>query len=73
MRLLVDFLCRFGWGLAAALAVVPGTATTMVKGLAAAGLVSHRPRYGVQLTAGGRRVALGVLRRHRLKIGRAHV
>ncbi|MFM8734515.1 MAG: hypothetical protein ACKOC8_04895 [Pirellulales bacterium] len=25
MRLLVDFLCRFGWGLAAALAVTPAT------------------------------------------------
>ena len=52
--------------LASALAVVPGTATTMVKSLAAGGLVTHRPRYGVQLTAEGRRVALGVLRRHRL-------
>ncbi|MBL9203360.1 MAG: metal-dependent transcriptional regulator [Opitutaceae bacterium] len=52
--------------LAAALDVVPGTATTMVKALAAEGLVSHRPRYGVRLTAEGRRVALGVLRRHRL-------
>ncbi len=52
--------------LAAALAVVPGTATTMVKALATEGLVSHRPRYGVRLTAEGRRVALGVLRRHRL-------
>ena len=52
--------------LAAALSVVPGTATTMVKSLAAEGLVSHRPRYGVELTAEGRRVALGVLRRHRL-------
>jgi DtxR family Mn-dependent transcriptional regulator len=52
--------------LAAALAVVPGTATTMVKALAADGLVAHRLRHGVQLTPTGRRVALGVLRRHRL-------
>ena len=52
--------------LASALSVVPGTATTMVKALATEGLVSHRPRYGVQLTSEGRRVALGVLRRHRL-------
>ncbi len=52
--------------LAAALEVVPGTATTMVKALAADGLVDHRLRLGVQLTAAGRRVALGVLRRHRL-------
>lgn len=52
--------------LAAALAVVPGTATTMVKALAHDGLVDHRLRLGVRLTAAGRRVALGVLRRHRL-------
>ena len=52
--------------LAGALAVVPGTVTTMVKALAGDGLVEHRPRHGVRLTDAGRRVALGVLRRHRL-------
>ncbi len=52
--------------LAASLEVVPGTATTMVKGLADEGLVEHRPRQGVKLTAAGRRVALNVLRKHRL-------
>lgn len=52
--------------LAASLAVVPGTVTTMVKSLAADGLVQHRPRQGVRLTERGRRLALGVLRRHRL-------
>jgi DtxR family Mn-dependent transcriptional regulator len=52
--------------LSAALSVVPGTVTTMVKALAAEGLVVHRPRHGVKLTTGGRRVALGVLRKHRL-------
>jgi DtxR family Mn-dependent transcriptional regulator len=52
--------------LASALAVVPGTATTMVKALADGGLVSHQPRQGVRLTAEGRRVALNVLRKHRL-------
>lgn len=52
--------------LAAALEVVPGTATTMVKALAAEGLVEHRPRLGVRLSAGGRRLALNVLRKHRL-------
>ena len=36
--------------LSAALAVVPGTATTMVKSLAADGLVLHQPRQGVKLT-----------------------
>jgi len=52
--------------LASALAVVPGTATTMVKSLASEGLVLHRLHHGVKLTAEGRRVALGVLRRHRV-------
>lgn len=52
--------------LASALAVVPGTATTMVKALAGDGFVIHAPRRGVKLTPAGRRLALGVLRRHRL-------
>lgn len=52
--------------LATALEVVPGTATTMVKALADAGLVIHEPRRGLRLTAPGRRLALNVLRKHRL-------
>lgn len=52
--------------LAESLAVVPGTVTTMVKALADSGLVDHRPRQGVRLTEGGSRVALSVLRKHRL-------
>jgi DtxR family Mn-dependent transcriptional regulator len=52
--------------LAGALAVVPGTVTTMVKALADEGLVEHQPRHGVRLTGEGRRVALNVLRKHRL-------
>jgi DtxR family Mn-dependent transcriptional regulator len=52
--------------LADSLTVVPGTATTMVKALADDGLVDHRPRQGVRLTTEGRRVALNVLRKHRL-------
>jgi len=52
--------------LATALEVVPGTATTMVKALADAGLAVHEPRRGLRLTAEGRRVALNVLRKHRL-------
>jgi DtxR family Mn-dependent transcriptional regulator len=51
---------------AGALGVVPGTATTMVKALADAGLVDYAPRIGVQLTGPGRKLALHVLRRHRL-------
>ncbi len=51
---------------AEALGVVPGTATTMVKALADAGLAHYSPRVGVQLTPQGRALALHVLRRHRL-------
>lgn len=60
-----DSLVPMG-AIAAALAVVPGTATTMVKALADEGLVEHQPRYGVRLTNEGRRMALNVLRKHRL-------
>jgi DtxR family Mn-dependent transcriptional regulator len=60
-----DGLVSMG-ALASALAVVPGTATTMVKAIAADGLVDHRLGLGVRLTAAGRRVALSVLRKHRL-------
>ncbi|MCG3148384.1 MAG: Iron-dependent repressor IdeR [Verrucomicrobiae bacterium] len=52
--------------LAAALAVTPGTATTMVKTLADAGLVTYEPRGGVRLTARGEQHALNVIRRHRV-------
>ena len=52
--------------LAAALGVVPGTATTMVKTLAESGLVKYEPYSGVRLTASGERLAALVVRRHRL-------
>jgi len=52
--------------LASAMAVTPGTATTMVKALAEANLVSYEPRSGVKLTRAGEQLALHVLRRHRL-------
>jgi DtxR family Mn-dependent transcriptional regulator len=52
--------------LAAALGVVPGTATTMVKTLAESGLVKYEPYAGVRLTASGERLAALVVRRHRL-------
>jgi DtxR family transcriptional regulator, Mn-dependent transcriptional regulator len=52
--------------LAAALSVVPGTATTMVKALAESGLVRYEPYAGVRLTEAGERLAALVLRRHRL-------
>src|SRR3954470_17737731 len=52
--------------LAAALGVVPGTATTMVKTLADSGLAKHEPYAGVRLTPSGERLAAMVVRRHRL-------
>jgi DtxR family transcriptional regulator, Mn-dependent transcriptional regulator len=52
--------------IAAALQVVPGTATSMVKTLAESGLVTHEPYSGVRLTEAGRLLAAHVLRRHRL-------
>ncbi|CAN5491003.1 manganese-binding transcriptional regulator MntR [soil metagenome] len=51
---------------AAAMGVVPGTATSMVKALADSGLVTYEPRSGAKLTKGGEQLALHVLRRHRL-------
>ncbi len=48
------------------LGVAPGTVTAMVKTLAQSGLVDYEPYAGVRLTAAGRRLALHVLRRHRL-------
>lgn len=52
--------------LAAALGVVPGTATTMMKTLAESGLVRYEPYMGVHLTPAGEKLATLVLRRHRL-------
>lgn len=52
--------------LAQSLEITPGTATTMVKALADSGLADYEPRVGVKLSPGGRRLALHVLRRHRL-------
>ena len=52
--------------LADLLGVVPGTTTSMVKGLADSGLVAYEPYSGVRLTAAGQKLAALVLRRHRL-------
>jgi DtxR family Mn-dependent transcriptional regulator len=52
--------------LAAALGVVPGTATTMVKALSESGLVRYEPYMGVRLTPAGEKLASLVSRRHRL-------
>ncbi len=52
--------------LAERLDVTPGSVSGMLRRLDAAGLVSHEPYRGVRLTAAGRRVALEVIRHHRL-------
>jgi DtxR family Mn-dependent transcriptional regulator len=52
--------------LSTALGVVPGTATSMVKALADAGLVLYEPYSGVRLSPAGTKLAVAVLRRHRL-------
>src|SRR5215213_279529 len=52
--------------LADRLGVSPGSVTAMVKRMGEMGLVEHQPYHGVSLTAGGDRVALGVIRHHRL-------
>jgi len=50
----------------AALKVAPGTVTNTVERLERETLVTHEPYRGVKLTEKGRRVALDVVRRHRL-------
>src|SRR5947199_21085 len=52
--------------LAVRLGVTPGSVSGMVRKLADVGLVEHEPYRGVRLTDRGRRVALEVLRHHRL-------
>jgi DtxR family Mn-dependent transcriptional regulator len=52
--------------LAARLRVTPGSASAMVKKLAELGLAEHPPYKGVALTGEGERLALEVLRHHRL-------
>ena len=47
-------------------AVAPASVTNMLKKLAAMKLVEHTPYQGVVLTATGKRIALEVLRHHRL-------
>jgi DtxR family transcriptional regulator, Mn-dependent transcriptional regulator len=48
------------------LGVTPATATSMLKRLAGLGLVDHLPYKGVTLTPAGEKLALEVIRHHRL-------
>ncbi|MGQ0824846.1 MAG: metal-dependent transcriptional regulator [Actinomycetota bacterium] len=52
--------------LAERLGLTPGTVTATVKRLADRGLVDHVPYRGVELTAPGRKIAIGAIRRHRI-------
>jgi DtxR family transcriptional regulator, Mn-dependent transcriptional regulator len=52
--------------LADRLGITPGSVSAMLKKLDDLGLVTHEPYRGVRLTANGRRVALEVIRHHRL-------
>ena len=52
--------------LADRLGVSPASVTAMLKRMAEAGLVEHEPYRGVHLTEAGERVALEVIRHHRL-------
>jgi DtxR family Mn-dependent transcriptional regulator len=52
--------------ISAALGVLPGTVTSMLKTLDDSNLATYTPYEGVRLTTAGRALALRVLRRHRL-------
>lgn len=52
--------------LARQLKVTPGSVTNTIKSLERRGLIIHKPYKGVKLTEKGRKLALDVLRRHRL-------
>jgi DtxR family Mn-dependent transcriptional regulator len=52
--------------LSEALNILPPSVTDMARRMADAGLVDYRRYYGVRLTGEGERIALGIIRRHRL-------
>lgn len=52
--------------LASSLGVSPGTVTSMMKSLAEAGHAEYRPYEGIRLSAEGHKLAMRMLRRHRL-------
>lgn len=52
--------------LAARLAVSPASVSAMIKRLSEMGIISHTPYRGVELTERGKRIALEVIRHHRL-------
>jgi DtxR family transcriptional regulator, Mn-dependent transcriptional regulator len=52
--------------LAERLGITPGSVSAMLKRLDELGLITHEPYRGVRLTVAGRRLALEVIRHHRL-------
>jgi DtxR family Mn-dependent transcriptional regulator len=46
--------------------IAPPSVSGMVKRLSESGLLEHTPYHGVQLTGSGRRIALRIVRRHRI-------
>src|ERR1700739_748921 len=52
--------------LAERLSITPGSVSAMVRRLGELGLTEHVPYRGVELTQRGRRIALEVIRHHRL-------
>jgi len=52
--------------LASALNVVPGSVTNTIQHLKKRGLIKHEPYKGTSLTVKGEKIALNILRRHRL-------
>src|SRR5438105_1463282 len=70
----IKAICQLGAGgaevstsaIAERLDVSPASVTNMLKKLAELRLVRHLPYQGVELTASGRKVALEVIRHHRL-------
>jgi DtxR family transcriptional regulator, Mn-dependent transcriptional regulator len=52
--------------LAERLGITPGSVSAMLKRLGELGVITHEPYRGVRLTPDGRRVALEVIRHHRL-------
>ena len=52
--------------LAGALQTKPASITDMMKKLKQKKLINYKPYYGFRLSAEGKRVALGIIRRHRL-------
>lgn len=58
--------CARTMELARQLKVVPGSVTNTIESLERRGLVLHEPYKGAKLTEKGRKIALNVLRKHRL-------